>query len=161
MRPVRTVSTERGVALVVAMLFLLVVTIISVVAARDSSFSMQMSGNLQDQANSLQSAEAGIFGALALANTGNDPFDGDSVDDPFNGVSPSPLDSINDLGSVDADVTRVRFAAGCPAAETSDVMFSVGNTECDYYRVDSEHDVPKRARTQVSLGVVRTIPVGN
>jgi len=149
-------ARQRGVALVVAMLFLLVVTILSVVAARDSSFSLQMSGNLQDQANSLQSAEAGAFGALSLANTPDDPFEGTTVDDPFDGVSPSPLDAINDPGDVDTNVQLIRYQAGCPAAQTKKDAWSLGT--CDYYRVNSEHDVVQRARTRVALGVVLFIP---
>ena len=39
---------QAGVALVVALLFLLIVTILSVTAARNSSFSLQMSSNMQD-----------------------------------------------------------------------------------------------------------------
>ena len=60
---------ERGVALVVALLFLLVVTIISVVAANNSSLGLKMAANMQDSYTSFQAAEAGAVAVLALADT--------------------------------------------------------------------------------------------
>ena len=50
---------QQGVALVVALLFLLVVTVISVIAASNSAIGLKMSANMQDAYSSFQSAEAG------------------------------------------------------------------------------------------------------
>lgn len=159
MRRSHTTGNERGVALVVALLFLLVVTILSVVAARDSGFSLEMSGNLQDQNRSMQSAEAGIFGVLALANTSDDPFDGDADGNPLDGVGDSPLTDIVG-GTVATDVELVAFEAGCPrqarASRGSDA-WEVSSTACDYYRIDAEHEQTLRARTRVSLGVIKRV----
>ncbi len=65
---------QQGVALVVALLFLLVVTIISVIAASNSAIGLKMSANMADSYASFQSAEAGILAVLSLAGTANDPF---------------------------------------------------------------------------------------
>ncbi|MEZ5567252.1 MAG: PilX N-terminal domain-containing pilus assembly protein [Halioglobus sp.] len=150
---------QAGVALVVALLFLLVVTILSVTAARNSSFSLQMSSNMQDANNSFQSAEAGIFAALALAGTGaTDPFTGTSNDDPFDGISPSPLENLNDPNSVTTEITLTALDRSCPRPRRSNRQgSSEGTYACDYYRIDAEHDVDLRARTRVSLGVVKTV----
>ncbi|HCD56765.1 MAG TPA: pilus assembly protein PilX, partial [Halieaceae bacterium] len=51
--------SERGVALAVSLLFLLVVTIVSITAATNSSVGLRMAGNLQDNYESFQAAEAG------------------------------------------------------------------------------------------------------
>ena len=160
MRNLSNRRDQAGVALGVAMIFLLIVTIIGVVAARNSTFSLKMSGNLQDLSNSLQSAEAGALAVLSLANTGNDPFRGGDTEDPFDGVSPNPLDNLNDAGAVDTDVTLMAFESGCPrqrrSSNTSEV-WGTNTTVCDYYRVDAEHDVAQRARTRVSLGVIKRV----
>jgi len=149
---------QQGVALVVALLFLLVVTIISVIAASNSSIGLKMSANLQDSYSSFQSAEAGIFAVLSLAGTANDPFDGGDTPDPFAAFDPAtdhPLRNLNDgPESVGAEVFLTTAATACPR---SGVASSVGLFDCDYYRIDAEHEVPKEARTRVELGVVKTI----
>jgi len=149
-------TPQRGVALVVALLFLLVVTLLAVTAARDSSFSLQMTGNLQDQADSLQSAEAAAFAVLGLARTPDDPFDGTDTPEPFAGVIPSPLADLNNPGALGAAVTLLALDRSCPrgtpAGSSSEGLFA-----CDNYRIDALHDVPSRARTRVSLGVIKTV----
>lgn len=154
---------QRGVALVVALLFLLVVTIISVIAASNSSLGLKMAANMQDAYSSFQSAEAGIVAALALAGTPQDPFDGDDEPDPFAffAADPNtlhPLRNLNDFASdpnsVDVDVFVTNTGATCPRSAAPS---SVGLFACDYYRLESEHAVEKKARTQVNLGVVKTI----
>lgn len=162
MKSIARVNRQRGVALVVALLFLLVVTLLSVTAARNSSFSLQMSGNMQDQNDSLQSAEAAVFGALALANTGDDPFNGFSTNNPFQGLSPSPLDAVSDPNAVGASVTLTAIDRSCPRPQRSDSGgSSEGSFACDHYRIDGQHSVPMRARTRISLGVVKTVLASN
>ncbi|MCR9106133.1 MAG: pilus assembly PilX N-terminal domain-containing protein [Gammaproteobacteria bacterium] len=147
---------QRGVALVVAMLFLLIVTILSVTAARNSSMSLRMSSNMQDQNNSLQSVEAALFATLALAGTADDPFDRNDDDDPFQGIAPlSQLDDPNSVNSI--EVTLLRVDGSCPRPRPGRGGSSAGFFACDYYRVDGSHEVPGRARTIASLGVVKTV----
>ncbi len=150
-------NAERGAILVVSMLFLLVVTIIAVVAARNSTFSTKMSSNLQDSYSSFQSAEAGILATLMLSRTPNDPFDGDDEAEPFSAYSPEthPLRALNDASAAtDVDVWFTGSSLACPRSVQG---YSEGLLDCDYYRVESEHEIPERARTQVELGVVKTI----
>tara|TARA_R110002049_G_scaffold264278_1_gene440415 strand:- start:4096 stop:4626 length:531 start_codon:yes stop_codon:yes gene_type:complete len=159
---------QAGVALVVALLFLLIVTILSVTAARNSSFSLQMSSNMQDANSSFQAAEAGAYAALALASLDPNGPGGEAFnvnvnpeDDPLAGLSPSPLANLDDPNSVDTFIT-FNTCAICPTAvvtslnqqDTPDVMGQNTEFKCEYYRVDSEHSVPSRARTRVALGVV-------
>ena len=51
---VQELSAQSGVALVIVLLFLLVVTVISVTAAMNSSLSIKMTTNLQDAYHSFQ-----------------------------------------------------------------------------------------------------------
>ncbi|GAB3280559.1 PilX N-terminal domain-containing pilus assembly protein [Parahaliea aestuarii] len=162
MRPVgkRHGVYEQGVALVVSLLFLLVVTIISITAANNSSLGLKISANLQDGYQSFQAAEAGIYAALGLANGAKDPFNRRQVVlEPFDGVSPHPLRNVIDPNSpsVDVDVFLIAFGRDCPRAASDRGGSSVGTFDCDYYRVTSRHEVVERARTQVELGVVKTV----
>ncbi|MAT91276.1 MAG: hypothetical protein CME59_01615 [Halioglobus sp.] len=146
-----TQHRQRGAALVVALLFLLVVTIIGVTASWNSSLSLKMSTNMQDQYDSLQSAEAAVFATVALAgDVDDDPFRdrGDRIN-PFAGVD--PLDSLNDPNSVTAEVVLANVNAQCPTGGWS-VEY-----KCDLFRIDALHDKPRRARTQLSLGVARRL----
>jgi type IV pilus assembly protein PilX len=155
---------QRGVALVVALLFLLVVTVISVIAASNSAIGLKMSANLQDAYSSFQSAEAGVIAALSLAGTSSDPFDGDSSLDIFDNSdakywrcnnASNPLRDLNDGAcAVKTDVYLTIAATACPRSEAG---YSVGLLDCDYYLVESEHEVPRKARTKVDMGVVKTI----
>lgn len=148
---------ERGAILVVSMLFLLVVTIIAVVATRNSTFITKMSSNMQDSYSSFQSAEAGILAALMLSRTANDPFDGNHEETPFAAYDEEthPLRELNDETD---DVTVAIWYTGnslaCPRSQTAS---SEGLLDCDYYRIESEHEVEQRARTSVDLGVVKTL----
>jgi type IV pilus assembly protein PilX len=155
---VRNRPAQRGVALVVALLFLLVVTVISVIAASNGSLGLKMSANMADSYDSFQAAEAGVIATLALAETTNDPFDGADTADPFAAFDPNsdhPLRFLNDgANSVDVDVFITNAATACPRSATGS---SVGLFDCDFYRIASEHEVRKQARTQVDLGVVKTI----
>lgn len=152
-----TSGAQRGVALVVALLFLLVVTVISVIAASNSTIGLKMSANLQDSYASFQSAEAGIIAVLSLAGTANDPFDGDDTPAPFAAFNSGdhPLRGLSDgPESVDAEVFLTTAGTTCPR---NAVASSIGLFDCDYYRITSEHEMPKEARTKVELGVVKTI----
>jgi type IV pilus assembly protein PilX len=160
MMDVRVSQQQNGVALVVSLLFLLVVTIISITAATNSSQGLKMASNMQDSYNSFQSAEAGIFAALSLVASANDPFARQSVVDPFDGMSSSenPLRDLRDgAGSVTTRVFLEATGGPCPRPPGESGGSSIGTFDCDYYRIESEHDVAGRARTKVELGIVKTV----
>lgn len=159
MKLVECRARHRGVALIVSLLFLLVVTVVSVIAASNSAMGLKMSANMADSYASFQSAEAGVIAVLALgSDAANDPFKGVDNLDPFAAFDPEadhPLRDLSDgANSVEVDVFVTNQATVCPRSVTG---ASVGLFECDYYRVESEHQVPREARTQVQLGVVKTI----
>lgn len=148
---------QRGIALVVALLFLLVVTVISIVAANNSTLGLRMSANMQDAYESFQSAEAGIIAALAMANSTADPFDGDDSLTPFSTLAAAahPLrDLPNDPNSVNVDVLLNTAGSECPRSAAG---FSTELLACDYYGIEAAHQADQRSRTQVELGVVKTI----
>ena len=163
---IKPTTPQRGVALVTALLFLLVVTVIAVTAANNSSLGLKMSASMQDAYRSFHAAEAGVYAALGLAGgpPDQDPFRReDVVLEPFEGVGQHPLrnlaDDPNDPGAapIDVDVFLISIQRPCPRPPTNRGGSSVGVFDCDYYRVQSEHDLPGRARTRVELGVVKTV----
>ncbi|CAA0126287.1 Uncharacterised protein [Halioglobus japonicus] len=155
------VSNQRGVALVTVLLFLVVVSFIAVTAAQNSALGMKMSGSMQDSYVSFEAAEAGAYAALGLAGGDQDPFKRqDLVDNPFADVEVHPLrNQAEDPADVpvDVDVLLLSTQRACPRPPEGRGGSSVAVFDCDYYRVESEHDVPGRARTHVKLGVVKTV----
>lgn len=153
----KDLSRQRGVALVVALLFLLVVTVISVIAASNSTQGLRMAANMQDSAASFQAAEAGVIATLALANTAQDPFEGEDVEAPFAAFDPAVDHPLRNLyggaSAIDVDVFLSESRLPCPRGAAGS---SVGLLECDYYRVASEHEIAGKARTRVQIGVVKT-----
>ncbi|WP_116369115.1 PilX N-terminal domain-containing pilus assembly protein [Parahaliea mediterranea] len=158
-------GSQAGIALVVSLLFLLVVTVISITAASNSAFNLKMSSNMQDSYQSFQAAEAGVYATVALGRDrggANDPFFSSVPEvDPFDGMTTHPLlglaTSAGDPNSIPVDV-RVIFVteADCPRPPEGRGGSSGGINPllpCNYYRVVSGHDIPGRARSRVELGV--------
>jgi hypothetical protein len=66
----------------------------------------------------------------------------------------NPLASLETGDEVTTDVFLTASATACPRRVDGS---SVGLFDCDYYRIESEHDAPRRARTSINVGVVKTI----
>lgn len=163
------IRSQRGVALVVALLFLLVVTIISVTAVSNSNRGLQMVGNQQDAVASFQAAESGVYATLGLAGSAAEPFERADVVSPFAGMSVDgeeagdgegdhPLRNLGgQVDNMDVQVFLIAPARTCPRTTGETGGSSVGVFDCDYYRVVSEHEDVGRARSRVELGVVKTV----
>jgi hypothetical protein len=157
---------ERGIALAVALLFLLVVTIISVVAASNSALGVKISSNMQDTNASFQSAEAGVSALLMMVATGRDtpadPLQREDILAPFADIPAEnhPLLPLKEtFGSENVDVAVQLYSADvdleCPRAPLEEGI-SLGTFKCDFYRIESEHIAPDRARSKIDLGIVKT-----
>ena len=81
---------------------------------------------------------------------------GFSTEDIFDGLSEeeNPLASLETGADITTDVFLTASATACPRRVDGS---SVGLFDCDYYRIESEHDAPRRARTRINVGVVKTI----
>ena len=151
-------TRQSGVVLVTGLLFLLVVTIIAVTAANNSTLGLKMSVSMQDSYRSFQSAEAGVDAVLGLAGSASDPFknrnDTASPFTDFEGGMNHPFrNQAADPNAVPIDVD-VHFISTdrCRLVDYSDLF------DCNYYRIKSEHVEPGRARTQIQLGVAAPAP---
>ena len=160
---VTAIPRQDGVALVTALLFLLVVTVLAVTAANNSALGLEMSARMQDAYGSFQSAEAGAYAALGLASGPHDPFTRQNfVADPFQGVAGADHPLRNQAADpndvpVDVDVILISTQHTCPRPPSNRGGSGADIFDCDYYRIQSEHDEPGQARTQVELGVVKTV----
>jgi len=151
-------TTQKGVTLVVSILFLLILTIISVFAATNSSLELKMAGNMQDAMASFQSAEAGAIATLNLSGSSADPFDGSTLtQDPFadwDAETTHPLANVSGgATAVDVNMTLTTAATSCPRQVEG---FSADLLACDHYDIQSVHAEVQKARTEVHLGAVKT-----
>ena len=157
---VQELSAQSGVALVIVLLFLLVVTVISVTAAMNSSLSIKMTTNLQDTYHSFQSAEAGIYAVLGLTETADDPFDRSTVKDPLTAytIENHPLNKISGgKESVSTEIKPLSILASCPRTYAERGGTSTNMFRCDYYRIKSQHNLKGKARSRVEMGLVKTV----
>ena len=157
---VEELSAQSGVALIIVLLFLLIVTVISVTAAMNSSLSIKMTTNLQDAYHSIQSAEAGIHAVLGLTETADDPFERIAVKDPFAAytVENHPLNKISGgKKSVSTEIKPLSILASCPRTYAERGGTSASMFRCDYYRIKSEHNLKGKARSRVEMGLVKTV----
>ena len=138
MTDMRVSQQQKGVALVVSLLFLLVVTIISITAATNSSQGLKMASNMQDRYSSFQSAEAGIFAALAMAASADDPFRRQAEIDPFATLSAAEnplrllLDDEDDPVQVETRIFLAASGRPCPRPPGESGGSSIGIFDCDY-----------------------------
>lgn len=73
----RIPNEERGIALVVALILLLVITLVGLAGIRGTTMQEKMAGNFYDRELAFQSAEAGLREAEALIANGANPVDRD------------------------------------------------------------------------------------
>jgi type IV pilus assembly protein PilX len=75
--PVQTTTSQNGAALITGLIFLVVLTLISLSAIKSSSLEERMAGNARDQDVAFQAAEAGVRDALDyISSTGLLPTSG-------------------------------------------------------------------------------------
>ena len=74
-RPIASRRAQRGAALVVGMLLLLVLTLLAISGMNTASLELAMAGNLQYRENAFRAAETGVEQALVLGmfNPGDPP----------------------------------------------------------------------------------------
>ncbi|HEX6217244.1 MAG TPA: pilus assembly PilX N-terminal domain-containing protein, partial [Vicinamibacterales bacterium] len=65
-RPIPAQRTQRGAALVVGMLLLLVLTLLAISGMNTASLELAMAGNMQYHENAFQAAETGVEQAMVL-----------------------------------------------------------------------------------------------
>ncbi|MEN9903638.1 MAG: PilX N-terminal [Pseudomonadota bacterium] len=155
---------QRGVALSITLILLIVFTFLSVFALSTSVLELRMSGNVQQSMDSFESAEAGVAAVLRAANSESDPtknpFNGQKVGDvnaaPLAGVTSAPLAGLSPGTVVDARTVLTEIQAPCPRAEAESAS-AADTVVCDYYRIESTAETAAQARTRVAQGAARQV----
>lgn len=111
LRNSRASSRQRGSALAIALIFLLLMTLLGVSAMRGSNMQERMAGNLRDRNMAFQSAEAGLRAGetwlLGLANQQaadlNNPITDTVNPANWDGTAPAPTGTVPALDAQLAD----------------------------------------------------------
>ncbi|MES9884068.1 MAG: PilX N-terminal domain-containing pilus assembly protein [Sedimenticola sp.] len=142
---------EKGSVLITSLLLLTVLTIIGLAGTSSSIFELRMAGNTQSFYDSFQNADAGITAAMSQEG---DNFDGSDKSNIFSSGGTNTLKAyITSTVNVDRLFPTLNLA--CPRESGGS---SVGFLECEYYRVESEHDdTATGARTLIFQGVAKEI----
>lgn len=139
---------QRGTALIISLVFLLLLTILGVTAVSTSTLQEKMAGNMKDQNMAFQAAETGLRGGeaaiLALVSTGDKPVP-DSTGS--GGVfTPSVINMLNSswrsanatlYGSFSLLYEAPRYAVEFAGVET--ISYDIGGSKppdtITYYRI--------------------------
>ncbi|TLP77830.1 hypothetical protein FEA48_01150 [Pseudomonas nitroreducens] len=90
-------TTQRGMALIVSLMLLLILTVLAIAMASNSTLQQRISANAQQQNIAFQAAESGLqFWVTRFAQSGTAPANGISMTvEPRSGVSGSAQVSLN------------------------------------------------------------------
>ena len=133
---------QRGVALVVALIFLLLLTLVGVANMGNSMLEERMAGNLQAQTQAFQAAETGVVRIIA----GEDFGTSDSCTDPGNFISQG---NVGTGASVKA--CRNFLQALQPAREA--IAQGAETLSFNHFRIPSVGETQTHASTTVVQGV--------
>lgn len=160
----RAGQRQRGVALSITLILLIVFTLLGVFALSTSVLELRMAGNVQQSMDSFQSAEAGVAAVLRTANSEPDPaknpFNGQKVGDvnatPLAGVTANPLAGLSPGMVVNSRTVLTEVQAPCPRVEAESAS-AADTVVCDYYRIESTAETAAQARSRVAQGAAREV----
>jgi len=138
-------SRQRGMALVMAMVILMILTILGITAMTTSSLEEKMSGNIQEQTRAFQAAESGVSEAIAriIAGTSGGVIPTFTIN--YQGGRSSARVMSTSNGTVSGgNRCSGSNSSTCQGAETS-AWF--------YYQIASRGTTTTNARTLVEQGV--------
>ena len=139
-------AAQRGMALVMALVILLILTILGITAMTTSSLEEKMSGNTQEQTRALQTAESGVSQAIVQLSSasGGTTIPATNYPSLDNGRS-TPRVMVTSNGQV----------TGGASVRTSDTAAMHGATGGSWwhYDVKSRGTTITNARTLVNQGV--------
>jgi Tfp pilus assembly protein PilX len=172
-------ANQQGMALFVAMIILLVLSVIGVSILSTSKTELNIAGNAQEVALSVQASQSGLEAVSCLVGTVNDPFNKIYKIDPALTATPArllstdvlfdknPFDrltaancsvALGQVTNINADVfvKQVAEREECPrATKASSLSF-----KCNNYIVRSENAEPSGVHTDAYLGVIKRLLAG-
>ena len=167
MKTYSSANKQRGTALVVSLLMLIVMTLIVLSGSRNSSMQLRMASNLESRVEAQQWAQAGLDYAVTLTSTQTagatllcsiyNPED-ICINNTHTDITlPSSFDNSNDGPSwVHLEEGDAGLNGGCGRA----LAISVNTFDCVFYEAYSTYDNTKngRGRSTLGTGMVRIVP---
>jgi len=149
--PVRqgAASQQRGMALIMALVILMILTILGVTAMTTSSLEEKMAGNIQEQTRAFQAAESGVSEAMVQilnSTTGVIP----ATTKNFSGGRSAARYRVNSLGLVTGG------SGGRSGNRDDDTGFNSG--AWSHFEISSVGTTTTNARTMVEQGVKKKSP---
>lgn len=153
---------QRGAALLVALIFLIILTLLSVNAMRSSTMELRMAGNEQERRigfDSAQSARDAVVASnqIAVTNIGDVICFGFSTSPNCTGSNTSnvTLSTANGVGTENSVRTTLAAIASCPRSSGNsyggDSSFNTGAPGgCAYFAVESTYDATDRRGGRVA-----------
>lgn len=157
---------QHGAVLLIALIFVTILSLLGVTILNNSFFELRMAGNAQDHADSMQVSQAGLDAVMSLRQTPTDPFThfdqyatNEVLDAVFTALklAPEPLAAITTpYNQISTRIERTIKAGDC-LRETN--ASSTRNIQCHYYEIESRHrQLTTGASSQLHLGVAQQIP---
>jgi type IV pilus assembly protein PilX len=148
-KPIPSRHAQRGAALVVGMLLLLVLTLLAISGMNTASLELAMAGNMQYHENAFQAAETGVEQALVLG-----AFNPSAVPErlPATAGTTTPIGSTGD--AFFATITPALGGAAQPALWGS----SLDSFSTYHFQIDSEGRSARNAVSSTAQGVAVIAP---
>jgi hypothetical protein len=153
-RSKKTLNDQSGVALVIALLMMVVLTLIGLASVFTSSFEMRLSGNKRGSTDAFYSSESGI--QVVMANIGNFDLPSKYVDNQYNPFTdpgnPNPTNAT-------VSIAHITDQHGSPRG----AGVSATNFEFEHYMINSvgQDQIelnPVRSTSILEEKVVRLVP---
>ena len=135
---------QQGIALITSLVFLLIVTAVSVVAAQRGGSNLRMVSNMQESAAAFQRAEEGIYQAVAGHETNNI----------FQAADVGTTKTIVDTADIQVTVRVDAMEGACARVPNG---FSQALIQCDSFHIRSTKTGQGRARAEVNAGIMQMV----
>lgn len=139
---------QQGIALITSLVFLLIVTAVSVVAAQRGGSNLRMVSNMQESAAAFQRAEEGIYQAVA----------GHETNDIFQAADVGTTSTIVDTTDIQVTVRVDAIEGACARVPNG---FSQALIQCDSFHIRSTKQASEtgqgRARAEVNAGIMQMV----
>ncbi len=148
-------NNQSGMALVVALILMVVLTLIGLASTLSSTFEIKLSGNKRGSTGAFYSADTGV--QVVMSNITNFDLPGQYVDDKYDPFVKHPDDNITK-----AAVT-IQHLSGRAGAPRGLGLSAAGNYDFTYYVIDSTGQDqielnPLRSSCTIEQNVVRLVP---
>ncbi len=147
--------TQRGTALVMSLVILMVLTILGIAAMGTSSLEEKMAGATQEGTRAFEAAESGVNSTLSKAgslDTTNTCF---STPPNWNNITPTFTYGFGKSGSANVRTCFIQFS---PPKRGSGFSAKFGSSQAANFTVESTGTTTAQARTVIEQGIAQIMP---